>query len=72
MAQDGLKMAIFDPLFGRREPPMAPFDEPSGEKLAYGMTIHMRKQWWDFETICRRNNFSGGLLLLLVACLLSH
>ena len=41
---------------------MAPFDERSGQKLAYGMPIDMQKQWVNFKTICRRKNFSGRLL----------
>ena len=52
MAQDRLKMAIFDRFFYRREPPMATFDEPRGEKLAYGMPIICKKN----EMICPNPN----------------
>ena len=50
-------MAIFDPLFGRRDPPTAPFDEPSGKKVAYGMPMNLQKQCFDFELICGNRNF---------------
>ena len=53
---------------------MAPFGNPSSENVAYGMPIHIKK-WFNFETVCRRKNYTEGLLLvaacylLLVTCL---
>ena len=47
---------------------MAAFDELSGEKVAYGMPIDMQKECFKFETMCRRNNFSEGLLVACCRC----
>ena len=61
MAQNWLKMAVFDPVFGHREPRMPCFGTPSREKLPFDMGINMQKHWSIFETTRRKENISEGL-----------